>query len=320
MNIENDIKVSVCVVTYNQENYIAECLESLVTQQTSFKFEIIVGEDCSTDTTRAIVQSYVEKHPNLIVPLFYKENVGAVENIKQVYKKAKGKYIAHMDGDDMALPGKLQQQFDVLEENIDCNICTHNAFRVDINNNIMGTHIEYPEGKYTLLNLFQKFPFFTHSTKMFRNKYSHEFWDNLLKTSNIFDSDVHIENAIDGHIYHINNKLGKYRVGSGITNKNGKYNSLFVDAQVRGYERGMQIFYQDVNSLKIVKYHYALSMLQQAYNYAVYDKDVKKFNYYVDKSVDIKFIGFKQIIFKIATIFPHIFFYLFELRNRRRSK
>ena len=64
---KDDIQVSVCVVTYNQENYIAECLESLVTQQTSFKFEIIVGEDCSTDGTRAIVQQYVEQYPDLIV-------------------------------------------------------------------------------------------------------------------------------------------------------------------------------------------------------------------------------------------------------------
>ena len=83
-----DIQVSVCVVTYNQENYIAECLESLVSQQTEFKFEIIVGEDCSTDRTREIVQKYIEKYPDLIVPLFYKKNVGAVENIKQVYKLA----------------------------------------------------------------------------------------------------------------------------------------------------------------------------------------------------------------------------------------
>ena len=128
---KDDIQVSVCVVTYNQENYIAECLESLVTQQTSFKFEIIVGEDCSTDGTRAIVQQYVEQYPDLIVPLFYEENVGAVENVKRVYKAAKGKYIAHLDGDDMALPNKLQRQFNILEANPDCSICVHNMNAVD---------------------------------------------------------------------------------------------------------------------------------------------------------------------------------------------
>ena len=134
---KDDIQVSVCVVTYNQENYIAECLESLVTQQTSFKFEIIVGEDCSTDGTRAIVQQYVEQYPDLIVPLFYEENVGAVENVKRVYKAAKGKYIAHLDGDDMALPNKLQRQFNILENNTDCSICVHNMLAIEKEGNFI---------------------------------------------------------------------------------------------------------------------------------------------------------------------------------------
>ena len=141
MSIENDIQVSVCVVTYNQENYIAECLESLVNQVTNFRYEIIVGEDCSTDGTRAIVQRYVEKYPDLIVPLFYKENLGPVENLKQVYKKAKGKYIAHMDGDDVALPNKLQKQYNILEYYTECNVCSHDAFRVNVNGESLKNNI-----------------------------------------------------------------------------------------------------------------------------------------------------------------------------------
>ena len=152
MNIENDIKVSVCVVTYNQENYIEECLESLVNQVTNFRYEIIVGEDCSTDNTRAVVQRYVEKYPDLIVPLFYKENLGPVENIKQVYKKAKGKYIAHMDGDDMALPNKLQKQFEILENNLDCNICSHDVARINSKGVNQNNDWIYPEKVYNLFD------------------------------------------------------------------------------------------------------------------------------------------------------------------------
>ena len=171
MNTEKDIQVSVCVVTYNQESYIAECLESLVTQQTNFKFEIIVGEDCSTDNTRSIVQSYVEKYPGLVVPMFYEKNVGAVENIKQVYKAAKGKYIAHIDGDDMALPGKLQKQFDILEKNQDCSICVHNMDAVDGNSNSMKREFTiFDEKKYSLIDMYLINPFFIHSSKMFVNK------------------------------------------------------------------------------------------------------------------------------------------------------
>lgn len=168
MNIENDIQVSVCVVTYNQENYIAECLESLVNQVTNFRYEIIVGEDCSTDGTRSIVQRYVEKYPDLIVPLFYKENLGPVENIKQVYKKAKGKYIAHMDGDDIALPGKLQKQFEVLEKNNDCVICAHQMELINENDEVVGIdHVLNPKGKYTTYDLYLIHTLFRHSSKMF---------------------------------------------------------------------------------------------------------------------------------------------------------
>ena len=89
MNIENELKVSVCVVTYNQENYIGECLESLVNQVTNFRYEIIVGEDCSTDGTRAIVQRYVEKYPDLIVPLFYKNNTIVIKPVNRLERSAK---------------------------------------------------------------------------------------------------------------------------------------------------------------------------------------------------------------------------------------
>src|SRR5690554_1032835 len=123
--MSSDIKVSVCVVTYNQEKYIAECLQSLVDQVTDFPFEIIVGEDCSTDNTRSIVDEYSQKYPSLIVKNYHKQNVGAVQNAITSYKMARGKYICHIDGDDYVLPGKLQKQAQVLDDNQDCVICSH---------------------------------------------------------------------------------------------------------------------------------------------------------------------------------------------------
>ena len=152
INETDDIKVSVCVVTYNQEKYIAECLDSLVSQETDFKFEIIVGEDCSTDGTRAIVQQYVDKYPDIVKPIFHKNNVGAVENIKQVYIAAKGRYIAHIDGDDMALPTKLQEQFNILEKNPQAIICSHNMLEVVNDTITKDGYWNHPKGEYVLLN------------------------------------------------------------------------------------------------------------------------------------------------------------------------
>lgn len=314
MNIENDIKVSVCVVTYNQENYIAECLESLVNQVTNFRYEIIVGEDCSTDGTRAIVQRYVEKYPDLIVPLFYKENLGPVENIKQVYKKAKGKYIAHMDGDDMALPEKLQKQFNVLEKNKDCNICSHDVDGINENSKKKKINWSYPEGRYNLFDLYQKLPFFSHSSKMFRNKYDIKYWDNLLVDNSILDIDIHVSNLEDGYIYHLAEKLGKYRVNVGVSYQK-KVNPALPLGIIRVFNRGLELFDDDPVKKDKIKSIYAHHLLQCAYNYAVFDRNKKMFSHYVDLSFKIKYIGWKQYIFKMGDYVPNIFFFLIKLRS-----
>ncbi|WP_044102395.1 glycosyltransferase family 2 protein [Acinetobacter pittii] len=318
MNIENDIKVSVCVVTYNQENYIAECLESLVKQVTNFKFEIIVGEDCSTDSTREIIQKYIQQYPDLIIPLFYEKNVGAVENLKQVYIKAKGKYIAHMDGDDLALPGKLQKQFDILEKNLDCNVCSHDVIRinnmgVDQNNSWI-----YPPGNYDLFDLYRQLPFFSHSSKMFRNKYDVNFWNEVLNDSKILDIDVHVANCIDGNIYHIGELLGAYRVNAGVSWIEGKINPVLPLGVKRVFDKGLIVFKNDLQKSNELKEIYAYAMLSQAYHYAIIDKDPKLFKEYVYKSVEIKKIGFIQKLFCFATYFPKLSFYFFLMRAKRK--
>jgi glycosyltransferase involved in cell wall biosynthesis len=128
-------KVTVCVITYNQERYIRECLQSLVTQQTDFDFEVIVGDDCSTDGTRAIVQEFVERYPRIVRPLFQPTNTGGSRNNLEVHAAARGTYVAHLDGDDYSLPDRLQAQSDLLDADPDCNAVWH---RVDYFDNSGG--------------------------------------------------------------------------------------------------------------------------------------------------------------------------------------
>lgn len=123
--MSEEIKVSVCVVTYNQEKYIRQCLQSLVDQVTSFKFEIFVSDDSSTDNTKAIIGEFAEKYPDLVRPFYHTKNIGAYKNFMFSHEQAAGEYIAHMDGDDYALPGKLQIQADYLDKNPYCNILWH---------------------------------------------------------------------------------------------------------------------------------------------------------------------------------------------------
>lgn len=114
---EKDIKVSVCVVTYNQEKYIAECLQSIVDQEFDFNFEVIVSDDCSTDKTREIISDFYEKYPGIIKPVFHGDNLGAFKNFIFAHDSAVGEYVCHVDGDDYWLPGKLKYQVDFLDRN-----------------------------------------------------------------------------------------------------------------------------------------------------------------------------------------------------------
>jgi len=121
------VKVSVTVVTYNQVNYIGECLESIVTQQTNFPFEVIVGDDCSTDGAVEVIKQYAAKYPELIRPIFHEKNTFTIDkaNFRDVVEAARGEYIAHMDGDDLMLPGKLQKQVEFLDNHPECCVCHH---------------------------------------------------------------------------------------------------------------------------------------------------------------------------------------------------
>ncbi|WP_287909470.1 glycosyltransferase family 2 protein [Acinetobacter sp.] len=254
-----DIQVSVCIVTYNQERYIAECLDSLLSQKTNFKFEIIIGEDCSTDSTRGIVQKYVDQYPELVIPLFHEKNVGAVENLKRTYLKAKGKYIAHMDGDDMALPDKLQKQFNVLEKHSELSICSHNVFSITDNRKFQNDFWLHDEGVYDLKAYLREMPFFVHSSKFFVKKYL----DNFLLEMNdkTFDFEIHYESIKKGDVFHLNERLGVYRQDVGVTrNKMLRYE--IYQSKLNIYEKSFDFFSEKFflkkiyikESLKLMKF------------------------------------------------------------------
>jgi glycosyltransferase involved in cell wall biosynthesis len=320
MNQTNEIQVSVCVVTYNQENYLAECLEKLVNQQTNFSFEIIIGEDCSTDQTRAVVQQYYEKYPNLIVPILHEKNVGALDNIRQVYAAAKGKYIAHIDGDDIALENKLQKQFEALEAYPDCNICSHDMENIDQDSNIVKfQRWRYPAGIYTLFDLYHAMPFFAHSSKMFRNNISKKQWDSLFSDPDILDMDIHFLNLQNGNIVHISDNLGQYRVNVGMSNAGKKVNPLLPQGAIRIFEKGLVFYSQDVDKIVELKKLYSEAMLRCAYNYAVYEGNVENFRSFVKKSLVQKKLSLTQIGFLIFSLFPSLSFPLLKARAKKRG-
>lgn len=117
-------KLSVCLITYNHENYIRQAIEGILMQKVDFDWELIIADDCSTDTTRAIVLEYKDKYPDFIKLIFQEKNVGPARNWMDLLSAPQSQYIAYVEGDDYWTdPLKLQKQVDFLERNSDFSSC-----------------------------------------------------------------------------------------------------------------------------------------------------------------------------------------------------
>ena len=110
--------VSICMISYNVAGYIADAIEGVLRQQTDFSFELVIGDDCSTDRTLEIAHEYATKHPEKISLIAFENNLGIAGNTARTLDACRGKYIAICDSDDVWIdPLKLQKQIDFLEAN-----------------------------------------------------------------------------------------------------------------------------------------------------------------------------------------------------------
>ena len=109
----NEPMVSVVIPTYNHEKYITKAIDSVLEQQTEYTFEILVGEDKSTDQTRKVLEQYEMEHPHRITVFYRDHNLSndVLENAPDLRRKAKGKYIITLEGDDFWISkNKIQKQ------------------------------------------------------------------------------------------------------------------------------------------------------------------------------------------------------------------
>lgn len=134
--MEKEIKVSVICLTYNHEDYLERALESILSQTTSFQFELLIHDDASTDNTKRIIKKYKDNYPDIITAIYEEQNQfskGVDIVRKVVIPVAKGEYFALCEGDDYWTDNnKLQKQIDFLDNHIDFSWCVHAAKMVDV--------------------------------------------------------------------------------------------------------------------------------------------------------------------------------------------
>jgi len=207
------MKVSVLMITYNHEHFIAQALDSVLMQEVEFPYEIVVGEDCSTDATRSILLEYQKLYPDIIRLLLPEKNIGMIPNFINTFKACNGEYIALLEGDDYWISDqKLQKQIDFLESHPSCTIC-FNPTLVFYDDESASQHV-FPaqaEGFYTIVDLLQD-NFMHTCSVMCRNiikEFPPWFYDSV-----VGDYPLHLLNAGCGDIGCINEVMSAYRIHS----------------------------------------------------------------------------------------------------------
>jgi len=209
------MKVSVCIVTYNHEKFIAKALDGVLMQRTGFDFEIVVGEDCSTDNTRAILMEYQNRHPAMFRLLLNEKNLGAHKNIEAAMRACRGEYVAVLDGDDYwTSPDKLQKQVDFLDRHPECPACFHDALIIHADGSREPTAYRPRQKAFCTVEDLLLDNFIPTSSEMFRRCLFDSLpdWIGKLKMG---DWPAHILEALHGPIGYIDETMGVYRVHHG---------------------------------------------------------------------------------------------------------
>lgn len=230
-------KVSVCVVAYNHECFLRDCLESIVNQAVDFEFEVLVGDDASTDNTRQIIQEFVERYPNIVAGVYHKVNIGSTNNYISVHSRAQGDYIAHVDGDDLMLPGKLQAQADYLDNDENCNVVWHQVTFFSE----LGDSCVMPQENSSVLDM----KLYTrdlllcgsvaaHSSTMYRAR---QYFLHLPTNEELIDWYVLVRLLGEGYGIVLRENLGKYRLHQGGLSNGAKptlkMRKFFCDGQLK---------------------------------------------------------------------------------------
>lgn len=168
--MSEQIGVSVCIFTFNYEKYLAQAINSVLMQKTTFPIEIVIGDDCSTDKTRAIATEYKNKYPEKIFFSFNEVNIGGTKNWLQTMNRCRGTYIALLDGDDYFTDeNKLQKQYDLLEKDKQYVLSFHSV--EEKYDDIEGHDklVEFEKEEYVLDDLLRKGWFIRTGSTFFRN-------------------------------------------------------------------------------------------------------------------------------------------------------
>lgn len=255
--------VSVCLLAYNHEKFIRQCVNAAVNQKTDFEYEIIIGEDCSTDRTREICIEYQKQYPEKIKVLLPKKNQGLIENYKSILRESRGEYICVCGCDDYWCDEyKLQKHVDYMGKHDDVVVTYHDAKIVDVDAKVLQPSF-LPENRKINFSSDQlkKALLLLPQTMCFRNIVLNE-----------------VERTLSPYVYNedlfVTSILGNYGTGTYLSNINNTAYRIVDNSVWMGQTR-------------VKKTMMAIGSNAELKNYYKRKKDYKYSNYFRDKVISL---------------------------------
>jgi glycosyltransferase involved in cell wall biosynthesis len=255
-----EIMTSICCITYNHENYIADAIESFLMQKTNFNYEILIYDDASTDKTADIIREYETKYPGLIKPIYQTENQYSkgVKTINFSLQRAEGKYVAICEGDDYWTdPYKLQKQVDYMEKHPECSMCVHAAYRVSPEKTKMKSHVRPNRGNkvFTVEEVIEGGGgLFATNSILYPAVFGKNRPD-FYKNAPVGDYPLAIYLALQGTVYYIDEFMSVYRVG--VKDSWSSRMSLSIERCVAHYNKTIDML-DEINRYTEYKYDNAI--------------------------------------------------------------
>lgn len=213
-------RVTVAVVSYQQKELLRAALDSALAQVTDFPFEVLVCDDASTDGTREMLREYAARHPHGLRIVLHERNLGAYRNYVDLHNRARGEYVAHLDGDDLFLPGKLQRQVDFMDAHPEVSVSWHAMRLVDHDERELGTidmrREVFPDGRIVLEDALELGSVGVHSAMLYRREARTTFSPDV----DPIDWYYAVEYLAHGEGYQLPETLGVYRRLEGISLSN----------------------------------------------------------------------------------------------------
>ena len=279
----NDLPlVSISCITYNHASYIKECIDGFLMQKTNFNFEVLIHDDHSIDGTEEIIKEYAKQHPDIIKPLFEKENQYSlgkpIGSVVWNLPRAKGKYIAMCEGDDYWIdPYKLQKQVDIMENNPNCSLVISNG--ISLNEITKKQYIINPMGDikksgFISPNLVLLERRLIPTASMFYRKDQSKMPD-FFRNCPVGDRPLRLWLLSKGDIYYFANPMIMYREQS-----NGSFGQRVCSSfkYAKDIYDGMIAFYNNYNEFTKYKYNKEIQYLksQDEYNFYIRTKQIKE--------------------------------------------